>query len=319
MPPFWTCDAIDLSSGLSAEPCIYFCGNSLGLQPRAISEYVQIQLDTWASIGVHGHFRDLEDSPLTQWQLLAEHASEQTAPLVGALPSEIAIMGSLTTNLHILMGSFYVPTASRNKIILDWKAFPSDNYAVESQIQSHGYDPKECMVMIGPKEGEYEISTESILALIDEHASTTALILLPGIQYYTAQFFDIKTITKYAQDKGLLIGWDMAHAAGNVPLQLHDWNVDFAAWCTYKYMNAGPGSIAGVFINERHGKVDYSQGQDKPIFRHRWAGWYGGDQVGRFDMDNSKAPNLFLWHSTYKSQNSDRVWEPAGTKFQIPQ
>jgi kynureninase len=280
------------SLGLSPEPSIYFCGNSLGLQPKAVPEYIQAHLDTWSSIAVHGHFRDLEDSPLSQWQLLAESASKQSAPLVGALPSEVIIMNTLTVNLHLLMASFYTPTATKNKIILDWKAFPSDHYAIESQIRMHGYDPSAAMVMIGPNKGEYEVSTESILALIDEHAETTALVLLPGIQYYTGQFFDIKTITAHAQSKGLLIGWDLAHAAGNVPLELHDCNVDFAAWCTYKYMNAGPGAIAGAFVHERHGKVDYNEDDSKPIFRPRLSGWYGGDQVGRFNMDNSRLLSL---------------------------
>jgi kynureninase len=223
---------------------------------------------------------------MIQWQLLAEHAAKQAAPIVGASPLEVGIMGSLTTNLHLLMSSFYMPTATKNKIILDWKSFPSDHFAIESQIRGHGYDPKEAMVMFGPEEGSYEVSTEKILAVIDEHASTTALLLLPGIQYYTGQYFDLKTITKYAQDRGLVVGWDLAHAAGNVPVQLHDWNVDFAVWCTYKYMNAGPGSIAGFFVHERHGKVEYVD--DKPVFRHRLSGWYGGDQVGRMNMDNGK-------------------------------
>jgi kynureninase len=272
------------------DPVIYFCGNSLGLQPKATREFLDIHLNTWASIAVNGHFRDLEDSPLTQWQLLAEHASKQQAPLVGASPSEVATMGTLTGNLHLLMGSFYQPTATKNKVILDWKAFPSDHYAIESQIRMWGYDPKECMVMIGPKEGEYEVSTESILTLIDEHSSTTALVMLPGIQYYTGQYFDIKKITAHAQSKGLLIGWDCAHAAGNVPLQLHDWNVDFAAWCTYKYMNSGPGGIAGMFVHERHGKVEYPE-NGSPVFRPRLSGWYGGDQVGRFNMDNKFRPS----------------------------
>ncbi len=199
-------------------------------------------------------------------------------------------MGTLTGNLHLLMASFYTPTREKSKIILDWKAFPSDHFAIESQIRGHGYDPKEAMVMIGPEEGSYEVSTEAILKVIDENAPTTALLLLPGIQYYTGQFFDMKTITKYAQDRGLIVGWDLAHAAGNVPLQLHDWNVDFAAWCTYKYMNAGPGAIAGLYVHERHGRVEYSEGGDKPVFRHRLAGWYGGDQTGRMNMENSTLP-----------------------------
>ena len=234
-----------------------------------------MHLDTWASIGVHGHFRDLEDSPMIKWQLLAEHAAKQTAPIVGAMPSEVAIMGTLTVNIHLLMASFYTPTAAKYKIILDWKAFPSDHFAVESQLRGHGYDLKEAMIMIGPEEGEFEVSTEKILSVIDEHADTTALVLLPGIQYYTGQFFDIKTITEYAQSKGLIIGWDLAHAAGNVPLQLHDWNVDFAAWCTYKYMNAGPGAIAGLYVHERHGVVDYSDGEENQNTDTDWPGGMG--------------------------------------------
>lgn len=202
-------------------------------------------------------------------------------------------MGTLTTNLHLLMASFYTPTAEKYKVILDWKAFPSDHFAIESQIRGHGYDVDAAMIMVGPESGEYEVSTERILQVIDKHASTTALLLLPGIQYYTGQFFDIEAITKYAQDRGLIVGWDLAHAAGNVPLQLHDWNVDFAAWCTYKYMNAGPGAIGGVFVHEKHGKVDFAQGE-KPVFRHRLAGWYGGDQTGRFNMDNSKLEKMLV-------------------------
>ncbi|KAH8805008.1 kynureninase [Xylogone sp. PMI_703] len=278
----------DLSN---TDPGIYFCGNSLGLQPKAVASYIQAQLDTWATVGVHGHFRDLEKSPLVQWQKLAEHASALCAPLVGASPSEVAIMGTLTTNLHLLMASFYTPTKEKFKIILDWKAFPSDHYAIESQIRGRGFDPEEAMVFIGPDEGEYEISTEKILKLIDDHSESTALLLLPGIQYYTGQLFDMKTITKHAQSKGLIVGWDLAHAAGNVPVYLHDWNVDFAAWCTYKYMNAGPGAIAGLFVHERHGKVEYKEGEEKPVFRHRLEGWYGGDQVGRFNMDNKFRPS----------------------------
>lgn len=160
---------------------------------------------------------------------------------------------------------------------------------IESQITWHGLDPKNSMVFVAPTAPSYVIPTSEILSLIDTHASETALILLPGIQYYSGQFFDIETITKYAQEKGIVVGWDLAHAAGNVPLQLHDWNVDFAAWCTYKYMNSGPGSISGLFVHERHGEVDYSQGEDNPVFRPRLTGWYGHDTGSRFKMDNSKS------------------------------
>ncbi|CAI7607366.1 unnamed protein product [Penicillium bialowiezense] len=276
--------------GLSAESSIYFCGNSLGIQPKAVSKYMEAQLDTWSSIGVCGHFTDLEDSPLSQWQLLSEQAATSMSKIVGAQPEEVAAMGTLTMNLHLLLASFYKPTATKRKILMDWKAFPSDHYAIESHIAWHDLDANENMVLIGPDEGQHEISTEKILSIIDQHAEDAAVILLPGIQYYTGQLFDIPTITKYAQSKGLVVGWDLAHAYANAELKLHDWNVDFAVWCTYKYGNAGPGSMGGLFVHERHGQVDYSAGPDAPKFRHRLAGWYGGDRSVRFKMDNKFKP-----------------------------
>ncbi|KAJ5383397.1 hypothetical protein N7517_001308 [Penicillium concentricum] len=276
--------------GLSSEPSTYFCGNSLGIQPKAVSKYMEAQLDTWSSIGVCGHFTDLEDSPLKQWQLLSEQAAASMSRIVGAAPEEVAAMGTLTTNLHLLLASFYKPTETKRKILMDWKAFPSDHYAIESHIAWHDLDAKENMILIGPDEGQYEISTEKILSYIDEHAESAALLLLPGIQYYTGQLFDIPTITKYAQSKNLVVGWDLAHAYGNVELKMHDWNVDFAAWCTYKYGNAGPGAMGGLYVHERHGQVDYSAGPDAPKFRHRLTGWYGGDRSVRFKMDNKFKP-----------------------------
>lgn len=276
--------------GLSAEPCIYFCGNSLGVQPKATARFLEAQLDTWSSIGVSGHFVDLEDSPLRQWQLLSEQAAGSMCKIVGANPEEVAAMGTLTTNLHLLLASFYKPTATKHKILMDWKAFPSDHYAIESHISWHDLDPSKSMVLIGPDEGEYEISTEKILSYIDQHADDAALLLLPGIQYYTGQLFDIPRITKYAQSRNLVVGWDLAHAFANVELQLHDWNVDFAAWCTYKYGNSGPGTMGGLFVHEKHGQVDYSEGEDAPKFRHRLTGWYGGDRSVRFKMDNKFKP-----------------------------
>ncbi|KAJ6127360.1 Kynureninase 2 [Penicillium sp. IBT 18751x] len=276
--------------GLSSEDSIYFCGNSLGLQPKAAPKYMEAQLDTWASIGVCGHFTDLEDSPLSQWQLLSDQAAASMCKIVGAEPSEVAAMGTLTTNLHFLLASFYKPTDTKRKILMDWKAFPSDHYAIESHIAWHGLDAKENMVLIGPEEGEYVISTEKILSYIDQHAHDAALILMPGIQYYTGQLFDIPRITKHAQERGLTVGWDLAHAYGNVEIKLHEWDVDFAAWCTYKYGNAGPGAMAGLFVHDRHGQVDYSEGEDKPRFRHRLTGWYGGDRSVRFKMDNKFKP-----------------------------
>ncbi|RVX70188.1 Kynureninase 2 [Exophiala mesophila] len=268
---------------------IYFCGNSLGLQPRCMAKYIQAQLDTWSSINVHGHFRELQNSPIVPWQSLAEVAAEKSSRLVGALKEEVAIENTLSVNLHLLMASFYRPSATRNKILLEWKAFPSDHYAIESHIGWHGYDANEAMILVEPDQ-DHIISTEKILATIDQHVDDIALILLPGVQYYTGQVFDIARITEYAHSKGLTIGWDLAHAAGNIPLKLHDWNVDFAAWCTYKYMNAGPGAIAGLFVHQRHGKVEYPEGSDKPVFRHRLTGWYGGDKASRFEMNNKFRP-----------------------------
>lgn len=272
-------------------PGIYFCGNSLGCQPKAVRRYLEAQLETWGSIGVHGHFNGMSNSPLVCWQDMAEDCAKKSADIVGASPSEIVIMNTLTANLHMLMASFYKPTEKKHKIILEWKPFPSDHYAIESQIQWHGLDPAKSMVQIQPDENFY-ISTEKILATIDEHAEETALLLLPGIQYYSGQLFDIPRITKYAQDRGLVVGWDLAHAAGNVELSLHDWNVDFAAWCTYKYINAGTGSIAGAFVHERHGTVEFDPETGKPLYRHRLTGWYGGDKSVRFNMDNKFLPTV---------------------------
>lgn len=273
---------------LSQDEGIYFCGNSLGLQPKVMQEYVQAQLDTWSSVGVQGHFAEIEDSPLSTWQNMAQTAAASMARLVGAHPEEVIAMNTLTVNLHLMMASFYRPHGRKNKILLEWKAFPSDHYAIESQIRWHGYDPIESMILMEPDDG-HRISTEKILKTIDENVDDIALVLLPGVQYYTGQLFDIPKITSYARSKDLTIGWDCAHAAGNVPMKLHDWNVDFAVWCTYKYMNAGPGAIAGAFVHERHGRVRYDD-NDQPQFMPRLSGWYGGDQQSRFRMDNNFRP-----------------------------
>ncbi|KAH7037070.1 pyridoxal phosphate-dependent transferase [Microdochium trichocladiopsis] len=269
---------------------IYFVGNSLGAQPKAVREYVHAQLETWCSIGVNGHFRTLDNSPLTSWLTMAEDCSRKFAPIVGASPDEIVTMNSLTMNLHLMMASFYKPTPKRHKIILEWKPFPSDHYAIESQITWHGLDPKKSMVQLTPDNANFYISTDQILAAIDEHAEETALLLLPGIQYWSGQLFDIPRITAHAQSLGIVVGWDLAHGAGNVELSLHDWNVDFACWCTYKYLNAGPGAIAGAFIHERHGRVTFDESTGAPIFRPRLTGWYGGDLSVRFNMDNKFLP-----------------------------
>ncbi|WEW59085.1 Kynureninase (L-kynurenine hydrolase) [Emydomyces testavorans] len=269
--------------------CIYLCGNSLGLQPKSARTYVDSLLQTWATKAVLGHFTPLEDAPFPPYMDFDDTASKLMAGVVGALPNEVAVMSTLTGNLHLLMASFYRPTKEKYKIILEGKAFPSDHYAVESQIRHHGFDPKDGMVLIEPKDlRDPVLPTEEILKVIDEHASSTALILLPGIQYYSGQYLDIPTITAHAHSKGLIIGWDCAHAAGNVDLKLHDWDVDFAAWCTYKYVNSGPGSMGGLFVHEKHGKVDMDN-KEAP-YRHRLTGWWGGDKKLRFLMDNHFVP-----------------------------
>lgn len=219
---------------------------------------------------------------------MAADCAAKSAAIVGAAhPSEVVIMNTLTVNLHFMLASFYRPTDKRHKIILEWRPFPSDWYAFQSQIEWHGLDPEKSMVEMQPDETLY-LSTEKILATIDEHAEDAALLLLPGIQYYTGQLFDIPRITTHAQERGIVVGWDLAHCAGNVELQLHDWNVDFAVWCTYKYLNGGPGSMAGAFVHERHGKVDMSSG--KPVFKPRLSGWYGADKNVRFNMDKEFQP-----------------------------
>jgi len=260
------------------EPTIYLCGNSLGLQPTLIQKYMQQYLSTWATKGVFGHFTEISDSNLAPWLHVDDSVQADMAMIVGAQTNEVAVMQTLTANLHLMMASFYKPTKDRYKVILEGKAFPSDHYAVESQIRHHGLDPKDAMVLINPDPSTSLISTETILATIDAHASSTSLILLPGIQFYTGQLLDIPTITAHAHKHNIAIGWDLAHAAGNVPLQLHDWDADFAVWCTYKYLNCGPGSIGGCFVHERN--------FDKP----RLSGWWGSRKSSRFAMSNEFEP-----------------------------
>ncbi|KAL1992243.1 hypothetical protein VTN49DRAFT_4275 [Thermomyces lanuginosus] len=273
------------TSSSSDSPSIYLCGNSLGVQPKNVRKYLDKYLRSWAIKGVTGHFVGHDDELLPPYLHVDSAGAEALAPLVGASPKEVALMGTLTGNLHLLLTSFYRPTAERYKIIIEGKAFPSDHYAVESQIQLHNLDPSQALVLIEPEDPERPtLSTEQILRVIDENAADTALVLLSGIQYYTGQYFDIKTITAHAHSKGILVGWDCAHAVGNVVLQLHDWDVDFAAWCHYKYVNSGPGAMAGLFVHERHGKVE------KGSFRPRLAGWWGHDKSTRFNMDNKFVP-----------------------------
>ena len=255
---------------------IYLCGNSLGLQPKKTESYLQYELSQWQKYGVKGHFTG--DFP---WMPYHEFLTEGFADLVGAKNTEVVAMNSLTANLHFMMVSFYRPTATRHKILIEDHAFPSDHYAVESQIKFHGFDPKESMILVKPRDGEETIRHEDLLKIIEEEGDTIALIMLPGVQYYTGQVFKMAEITKAGQAKGCLVGFDLAHAAGNVVMNLHDWNVDFACWCTYKYLNSGPGSVAGCFVHEKHHT-------DESI--PRFAGWWGHDKSTRFKMENSFKP-----------------------------
>jgi kynureninase len=262
---------------------IYFCGNSLGLQPKSTADYVNEVLDDWKTFAVEGHF--LAAHP---WLPYHEFLTEQSAEIVGALPDEVVCMNSLSVNLHLLMVSFYRPDSKRYKILIEEKAFPSDSYAVASQARFHGYNPDDAIVTIAPREGETMVRTEDIAALLDRESDAIALILLGGVQYYSGQLFDMEEITQLGHKHGCVVGFDLAHAAGNVPLSMHDWGVDFAAWCSYKYLNAGPGSTAGAYIHERHLK-------DNSI--PRFEGWWGQNKETRFDMGPvfDPIPNAEAW------------------------
>jgi len=254
----------------TGDECIYFCGNSLGLQPKSVRAYVEQELKDWETLGVEGHLHAKHP-----WLPYHEFLTEQTARLVGAKPVEVVVMNSLTVNLHLMMVSFYRPTPARHKIVIEANAFPSDQYAVKSQIHFHGFDPSISLVELAPRQGEDTIRTQDIEALIEKEGDTIALIMLGGVNYATGQFFEIERITKAGHAKGCVVGFDLAHAAGNVILKLHEWDVDFAAWCSYKYLNAGPGSIAGCFVHERH-----ANNPELP----RFVGWWGHDKKTRFLM-----------------------------------
>ncbi|HSP11355.1 MAG TPA: kynureninase [Salegentibacter sp.] len=258
------------------ENVIYFTGNSLGLQPRSAKKYVDEIMTDWANLAVEGHF--YAEKP---WWDYHERFSEKLAKIVGAKPSEVTVMNTLTVNLHLLMVSFYRPSGKRYKIICEEKAFPSDQYMIASQVRFHGFDPSEAIVQIKRREGEHNFRTEDILAKIDEIGEECALVLIGGVNYYTGQVLEMETITKTGHQVGAFVGWDLAHAAGNIELKLSDWNVDFAAWCSYKYMNSGPGNASGCFINEKdHGK------KDSP----RFEGWWGHNKERRFLMEPEFQP-----------------------------
>jgi kynureninase len=251
--------------------CVYFTGNSLGLQPKTTAQYVQQELDDWARMGVEGHFH-----AKNPWLPYHEIFPKQLSKIVGCKENEVVVMNSLTVNLHLLMVSFYKPTKQRYKIICEAKAFPSDQYAFETQAKYHGYDPPDAVIEVSPGEGEYNLRTEDIISVINKHGDSIAVVLFGGVNYYTGQYFDLKTITKAAHDAGAYAGFDLAHAAGNVELHLHDWHVDFACWCSYKYLNSGPGGVAGVYIHEKH-----VSNTELP----RFAGWWGYTKETRFRME----------------------------------
>ncbi|KAM3071926.1 Kynureninase (L-kynurenine hydrolase) [Clarireedia jacksonii] len=276
------------------ESSVYLCGNSLGLQPRITLTRIEQYLKTWSTQGVFGHFKPLSDSPLPTWLNMDSTASEKIAPIVGAQSSEVAVMQTLTANLHFLMTAFYKPDANgRHKIILESKAFPSDHYAVESQIRHHNLSLATSMVTLEPPSPDQPtLTTDYILETLEAHAKDAALLLLPGIQFYTGQLFDIPLITRKARSYGIFVIWDLAHAVGNVPLYLHDWDVDAAAWCSYKYLNAGPGSIGGLFVHERNSQVSSSpvNSSGETGWVNRLSGWWGNDKNTRFAMENRFVP-----------------------------
>ncbi|MBQ0909295.1 kynureninase [Flavobacterium sp. F-328] len=259
---------------------IYFTGNSLGLQPKRTKTYVDEVMNDWANLAVEGHF--YSDKP---WWDYHERFADPLSKIVGALPTEVTVMNTLTVNLHLLMVSFYQPTKTRYKIICEEKAFPSDQYMFQSQVDFHsravGFDKQAALVEIKRREGEHNIRLEDVLAKIEEVGDELALVLIGGVNYYTGQVFDMKTITAAGHKVGAFVGWDLAHAAGNVKLELHDWNVDFAAWCSYKYMNSGPGNASGCFIHEKH-----HNNSQLP----RFAGWWGHNKERRFKMEPNFDP-----------------------------
>ena len=256
---------------------IYFCGNSLGLQPVTAQEQVNKQFEVWKERAIEGFFQG-EDP----WLSYHKGLTQTLAGIVGALPDEVSIMNSLTVNIHLLMVSFYRPKGKRFKIIMEGGAFPSHQYAVESQVKFHGYDPADAVIEVKPRQGEYTLKTEDILSAINDNADSIALVLFGGMNYFTGQFFDLQAITTAAHQAGAIAGFDLAHAAGNVELQLHQWGVDFAAWCSYKYLNSGPGGISGVFVNQKH----FNDNSLK-----RFAGWWGYKEEQRFQMSQGFVPD----------------------------
>jgi len=276
---------------INGQTSLYLCGNSLGLQPKDVKKFIAEELSDWASLGVEGHFHAKRP-----WLYYHKFGKKALASILGAKPSEVVAMNHLTVNLHLMMTSFYRPTQERFKIITEAGAFSSDQYAFESQIKLHRLDPNDALIELSPREGEYSLRTEDILDAINEHASQLALVIFGGVQYYSGQLFDIKKITSAAHKAGAYAGFDLAHAAGNVPVDLHKNEVDFAVWCGYKYLNSGPGSVAGAFVHERHAK-----NTNLP----RLAGWWGHEE--KFSCAKWRGSPGFV-SSFRKSRNEDPSW-----------
>ncbi len=279
--------AIPSAANDPTRPCVYLTGNSLGLMPRAVPGAIRVELEDWARLGVAAHLEGRNP-----WLPYHEFVREPLARLVGAMPHEVVAMNSLTVNLHLLMVSFYRPTRERRRIVIEDSAFPSDSYAVASQAAFHGYDPGEAIVRLRAREGEHTLRTEDVEAFFEREGRSVAMALLGAVNYLSGQWFEMERITAAAKRAGCVVGWDLAHAAGNVPVRLHDWSVDFAAWCSYKYLNAGPGAVAGAFVHERH-THDGAASADLP----RFAGWWGNDPATRFQMgpEFSPVPSADAW------------------------
>jgi kynureninase len=269
-------DAFRIPTRADGTEHVYFCGHSLGLQPKAVASVVQEELDSWARRAVDGHFESARP-----WLSYHERFAPSLARLVGAQPLEVVAMNTLTVNLHLMLASFYRPTRERSKILIEKHAFSSDRYAVASQARLHGFDPQNAVLEIGPRPGEEAVRTEDVLALIEREGAQIATAMLPGVQFLNGQTFDLHAITRTAQRAGCRVGFDLAHAIGNVPLALHESGADFAVWCHYKYLNAGPGAVGGCFVHERHAR-------DFDLVR--LGGWWGHDKASRFQMPHDIQP-----------------------------
>lgn len=257
---------------VNGQEAIYLCGNSLGLQPKSVKEHLQVELNDWAGFGVEGHVHGKNP-----WLYYHHFTQDSLSRIVGANKKEVVAMGSLTANLHFLMVSFYQPKGKRTKILIENRPFPSDRYAIESQVRWHGLDPQQEIIEMKSREGEAYLRTEDILATIEQYKDELALVMFGGVHFYTGQLFDMARITAAAHAVGAYAGFDLAHATGNVELKLHDWNVDFACWCTYKYLNSGPGGVGGIFVHEQHHQNDALP---------RLHGWWGHDEANRFKMED---------------------------------